>query len=59
MKRRRGPYKLYNKDPTLSLPKVSAWRRRREVEETILAADRSSIDEEGISHSWYILSVYI
>ena len=52
---KRGSYKLYNKDTTLPLPKMTAWRRRKEAEENILATYKNSIDEEGIDHYCYQL----
>ncbi len=41
---KRGNYRLYHKTPSVDVPKVSAWRRKKELEKTILEESRTTIE---------------
>ncbi len=43
---KRGPYRKYNKDVNVPVPKVSDWRKRKEIEEEFI--DFSMNIEEGM-----------
>lgn len=46
---KRGPYRQYNKDASVPVPKASDWRHRKEMEQLIYAnQEGSATNEENI-----------
>ena len=45
---KRGPYRRYNKDPSIPIPKTSSWKRKKELQKLILAACIDSDEGEKI-----------
>ena len=46
--KKRGPYKRYNKNPSIPLPKTTAWKARNEIVQQILKDNIQLSSEEGM-----------
>ena len=67
-KMKRGPYRQYNKDPSVPVPKASDWRHKKEMEQLIYANQEGNAtrNEENIdskqntpTYMYYITNLHV